>query len=209
MSTSTTNTHRAIVSLNLPKKVPALITYTSNIVDGMTDNPSFPAPTPTLAVITTAISALQTAETGTLARTKGAAATRDEKRAALVALMQQLRTYIQTVSDGNPATATSVIQSARLTVRKAATPRARVFTAKHGPVSGTAQLVAPSAGTRASYEWQYSPDGGKTWVTLPPTLQAKTSVSGLQPATVVELKYRAVTKTGATDWSPTVSLVVQ
>lgn len=96
----------------------------------MTNNPSFPSPTPTLAVLQTAVSA-----------------------------------------------------------------------AKPGAVSGVAVIVAPSAGARSSYEWQYSPDGGKTWVTAPPTVQAKTSVSGLATGTSVEFKYRAVTKDGAGDWS--------
>ncbi len=77
----------------------------------------------------------------------------------------------------------------------------RVFAARPGAVSGTVNLVAASAGHRASYEWQYSTDSGKTWVALPPTLQAKTSVSGLTPGWSVQFKYRVVTKTGAADWS--------
>ena len=209
MTTKNNSTHRSIVTLNLPEKVPALITYASGIAQGMTNNPSFPSPTPTIAVIQAAIADLQASETAALARAKGAVAVRNEKRAALVALLQQLRTYVQTTADPNPTTAPSLIQSAGMAVRKTVTRRARVFAAKVGSVSGTADLVTASAGPRASYEWQYSADGGKTWVTLPPTLQAKTNVGGLQSATTVEFKYRAVTKTGATDWSAPVSLVVQ
>jgi hypothetical protein len=44
---------------------------------------------------------------------------------------------------------------------------------------------------------------------LPPTLQAKTSVAGLMPGSTAEFKYRAVTRTGAEDWSPAVSLTIQ
>jgi len=43
-----------------------------------------------------------------------------------------------------------------------------------------------SAGHRASYDWEYSADGGKTWVLLPSTLQAKTSVTGLAAGTTVQ-----------------------
>jgi hypothetical protein len=70
-----------------------------------------------------------------------------------------------------------------------------------GSVSGTALLVAPAT-HRAAYEWQCSADGGKTWSVLPPTLQAKTSVTALQTGATVQFRYRSVTKTGAGDWSP-------
>jgi hypothetical protein len=66
-----------------------------------------------------------------------------------------------------------------------------------------------SAGHRASYEWQYSTDGGKTWVTAPPTLQAKTTVAGLVPGATVQFKYRPVTRAGGADWSQPISLMVQ
>jgi hypothetical protein len=59
---------------------------------------------------------------------------------------------------------------------------------KQGSVSGTAKITAVSAGHRASYEWQYSVDGGKTWVTAPATMQAKA---------------------GEGDWSQAVALLVK
>jgi hypothetical protein len=83
-----------------------------------------------------------------------------------------------------------------------ASRRARAFAARPGAVSGSAKVVAVSAGHRASYEWQYSIDGGKTWVTAPVTLQSKTTIAGFAPGS------RAVTKTGEGDWSQTVSLVI-
>jgi hypothetical protein len=55
---------------------------------------------------------------------------------------------------------------------------ARAFAAKPGPVAGVAKVTAVAASRRASYEWQYSPDRGKTWVTAPPTLQARFARAG-------------------------------
>jgi hypothetical protein len=50
------------------------------------------------------------------------------------------------------------------------------------------EVVAASAARRASYEWEYSTDGGKTWIAAPATLQAKTKISGLaQGATLLVL----------------------
>ncbi len=208
MTTSTKSIRRSTVTLQLPKSVPALIVYAQGIVKRMTENASFPNPAPSLAVVTAAIDALRTAETAALARTKGAAAVRNEKRVELVTLLQQLRAHIQTTADAELANGTSIIESAGVAVRKTATHRARAFAAKPGPVSGVATLVSASAARRASYEWQYSTDGGKTWITAPATLQAKTKVSGLPPGSTVQFKYRPVIKTGEGDWSQPVSLMV-
>jgi hypothetical protein len=71
------------------------------------------------------------------------------------------------------------------------------------------KLVVPSAARRASYEWQYSTDGGKTWIEIPQTLQARTTLGGLTALTTVEFRYRAVIKGGAADWSPPLTYVVK
>jgi hypothetical protein len=96
-----------------------------------------------------------------------------------------------------------------MAVRKVATRATRVFAATPGLVSGSAKLTATIAARRASYEWEYSLDGGKTWVTLPSTLQAKTTVAGLPVGTSVLFRYKAVTKTGEGDWSQGLSLLVK
>ena len=194
--------------LALPKRINLLITYADNVVTRMTGNASFPSPTPALATVSAAISDLQTAETATLARTKGAAAIRNAKRATLLILLQQLRMYVQSVVDGNEETAAAVIQSSGFALKKTPTRKPRTFAALAGAVSGTVKLVAPSAGRRVSYAWQYSADG-KTWIDLALTLQAKTTLSGQTPGTVLQFRYRWVTKTGQADWTAPVSLTVK
>lgn len=62
---------------------------------------------------------------------------------------------------------------------------------------------------RSFYEWQYSTDGGHTWVVVPSTLQARTTVSGLTPGATVQFRVRPVTKTGEGDWSQPTSLIVK
>jgi hypothetical protein len=88
-------------------------------------------------------------------------------------------------------------------------PRIPTLTSYPVRAAGRRKLVTALAGKRASYEWQYSVDGGKTWVAAPATLQAKTSVAGLAAGTTVQFRYLAVTKAGQGDWSPAVSLLVQ
>jgi hypothetical protein len=206
--TTATKTHRALAVLDLPRNVPALITYAVGIVNGMTGNAYFPTPSPALATVETATSDLQTAETVAQTRAKGAVAQRNAKQQALVSLLEQLRTYVQSTADASPENGPAIIQSARLALRKTPVRKALGFHAKAGSVSGSVKVVAPAAARRASYEWQYSTDGGKTWVTMPSTLQAKTSLSGLTPQTTIQLRYRAVLKGGEGDWSQAVSYVV-
>jgi len=203
-----TRTRRAIAILKLPRSVPAFITYAVGIVRAMTGNVYFPAPVPPLAELQFAIDDLQVAQTEAQTRVRGAAAFRNEKRGALVTLVEQLRMTVQTLADANPESAPAIIQSAGLAVRKPLVRAPRVFHASPGPVSGSVKIVAPLAADRASYDWQYSSDGGKTWTRLPTTLRSRTSLSGVVPSTTLLLKYRALTKAGEGDWSQLVSLLV-
>jgi len=127
----------------------------------------------------------------------------------LVALLEQVRAYVQSIADATPENGTSIIESAGLAVRKTPTHAARTFTAKAGAVSGTVKLYAASVGHRSAYQWEYSVDGGKTWVQAPVSLQAKTTISGLTPGQTVQFRYQPVSKTGPGDWSQTVSLIVK
>ncbi len=209
MTTPSKSPHRSIATLKLAKSVPALITQAQSIVQAMTNNPAFPAPTPPLATVTDAIHQLQTAETATLSRTKGAATSRNEKRNALTEQLAQLRNHVETVANANAETSASTIQSAGIGVKRTTVRAPRAFGAKPGAVSGSVTLLTQAAARRASYEWQYSNDAGKTWVTAPNTLQAKTTIAGLTPGANVAFRSRPVTKAGEGDWSQPSSLIVK
>jgi hypothetical protein len=159
LGTTNQSIHRATVSMNLPKKNADLVLYGNNVVQKMTNNPVFPTPTPTLVALTLAVTDLHNAETAALSRAKGTATVRNGKRAVLVALLQQLRGYVQAV---------------------------------------------------ASYAWEYSLDGGKTWVAAPITTQGRTTIAGLPSGTTVQFRYLAVTpKGGQGNWSQPLSLLVK
>jgi hypothetical protein len=207
--TPTKSVHRSIVSLKLPRPTGALVTCAHGIVTAMTGNPAFPTPMPTLASVMVAITDLQNAETAALSRVKGAVTARNDKRGVLVTLLQQLKGYIQQTADANPDNGAAIIESAGVFLKKTPVRAPRTFTAAAGAVSGMAKLAVPSAGHRVFYEWQYSVDGGKTWVTAPATLRARVVISGLTPATTVLFQYRSVTKAGEGNWSQSVSLQVK
>jgi hypothetical protein len=203
------STHRSLVSLHLPRPVPALIPYAQAVIVAMTNNPHFPTPLPALADVSAAIAALQTAETAALSRLKGTIVVRNDKRAALVTLMQELRNYVQKTADADPQNGAAIIQSSGFPVRKMPLAKQRVFTAKPGVVSGSVVVTAAPAAKRASYEWQYSTDGGKTWIEAAPSLRAKTTIPNLPVASSVQLRYRPVTKAGPGDWSQPLAVVVK
>jgi hypothetical protein len=199
--------HRAIAVLSLPVKVEDLINLAQVIVKGMTGNANFPTPTPPVATVQAALTDLVTAQAAATVRTKGAAALRNEKKQALVTLLEEWRTYVQSTADASPENGPSIIESSGMALRKTPVRKPLGFHAKLGAVSGSVKIVAPAAAQRASYEWQYSTDG-KTWVAMPSTLQAKTSLSGLTPQTTVQFRYRAVVKSGEENWSQPISILV-
>jgi hypothetical protein len=200
--------NRTLVALKLPRGVSALITYALGLVTALTGNAHFATPSPALADITTAIGDLQTAQAN-LSRTKGAVAARNDKKEALVQLLQELRAYVQKTADADPENGAAIVQSSGLPARKAVVHKARVFAARPGASSGSVEVLAPVAARRASYEWQFSTDGGKTWTESAPSMRARTTISGLPVASMVQVRFRSVTKAGPSDWSQPVTIVVK
>jgi hypothetical protein len=201
--------NRAIVALKLPLPVPQLIKTAQAIVAAMTGNPAFPSPNPPLPTTTGSIATLATAETATQARTKGTAEARNAARTALLSELHVAKSYVQQVADASPDQAEAIITSAGMHVAKSAARTKAPFAVKLGPVSGSVHLAAKAAARRASYDWEWSGDGGKTWTLVPSTLQAKTSITGLPVGTIVLFRYRAVTKTGEGDWVEAISALVK
>ncbi len=200
---------RTFVSANLPRPVPLLIPFAQNVVQQMTGNAHFLTPTTPLADVSAAIAALQAAETATLSGLKGTVVVRNDRKAALVTLMGELRNYVQKTADADAQNAAAIIQSSGFSLRKTPARKPRVFAAKPGAVSGSVDVVTARASVRASYEWQYSVDGGKTWIEAPPSLRSSTTIVGLPIAVSVQLRSRAVTKAGPGDWTQPLAIVVK
>ena len=200
--------HRTLVTIKLNLPVPALIKAVKAVAAALTNNPHFPNLNPSLATLNASLAALDAAETATKTRAKGTVPPRNAARMQLLSDMYAAKASVQQVADANPEQAEAIIASAGMGVRKS-TPHAKpTFSARAGVTSGSVKLAARAAALRASYEWEWSGDGGKTWTQAAPTLQAKTGISGLPVGTNVQFRYRAVTKTGAADWSQVTSLLV-
>ena len=203
-----TTVHRVIAVLKLPAQVALIISIAKAIIVALTGNKAFPTPQPTLAVISSAIADLETAEASARSRVKGAVAARNEKRAALVTLLEQLRGYVQTIADADQPHAAALIGSAGMHVKQVTARGKRTFTVAQGNVTGSVTLTAPATRGRVSYEWEVSTDGGKTWQQLPPTTRSRAIITGLQPGVDHAFRTRTVTTNGATNWSAVITRIV-
>jgi hypothetical protein len=205
---TTSKVQRLLLVGKLPLAVLALIKFVQGLIAALTNNAHLPSPNPPLVKLTASLNALVTAEAATKTRAAGTVPARDAARLQVISDVHALKAYVQQVADANPDQAAAIITSAGFTTRKATVRVKPPFAAKPGLVSGSVKLVARSAGLRASYEWQMSTDEGKTWLVIPPSLQAHTTVVGLAVTTTVLFRYRAITKAGPGDWSLTTSIVV-
>jgi hypothetical protein len=196
------------VTLDLPKPVLALLALAKAIQAAIAANPGiFKTPVPPLAQLASDLAALDTAQAA-IASVKGAVEARNAKRVIVVADLHALRAYVQGLCDADPANAASIAQAAKMSTRPPPKHTKNDLNVKAGPTSGTLAITARLTVARASHEWEYSTDGGKTYLAAAPTLQAKTTITGLVPGTAVLVRHRAITKTGPADWSAAVSAIV-
>jgi hypothetical protein len=207
---SSTRTVRSIAVLKLTNQVKHTISFAQSVASAIVaGSASFPSPTPPMATFQADIAALVTAETAALARAKGAVDIRNAKLAVLKTDLENLKAYVQSVADAaNPTNAAAIIESAGMAVRKTTLHDKATLAVEQGSVSGTVVIRAKAVARRASYGWQYSTDQ-KTWTTLPQTLQAKTGVSGLTPATTYFFRVQGLISTGEGNWSDPVSFLVK
>jgi hypothetical protein len=197
----TESMHRIIAVTRLPRSIPALLRATQAIVTALDGNPSFPSPSPSLATLTAALADLEDAEVARQTRTRGTRKRRDEKLASLLVLLGLLRGHVQSVADASPDRAASLIESAGMSVKRPAIQSKPPFAVSDGRVSGSVVLAVRSAGDRAGYAWQWSPDEGVTWHDAPGTTQTKTVLAGLPLGKLCAFRHRVQTRDGAGDWS--------
>jgi hypothetical protein len=193
----------------MPANASSLVVFARAIVEAMTKNPWFTTPVPPLSKLQAAIDQLDKANTAALSRTTGLAGAKNEARKKLVDLLHLVKAYVQSVADENPDEAASIITSAALHVVGKSLVVKLTLAVRKGRVSGSVELVAKAVAKLATYDWQVSEDGGKTWIDLPRTLQAKTTRSGLVTGRTYWFRTRALTRRWATNWSDPVAYVVQ
>jgi hypothetical protein len=198
---------RIIVAFKIPRRNNDRFNYARSVATAMMANPHFPSPKPTLADFEAHIDAAAAANAFVLIGPIGSAAQRDARFAAVQTDLEQLRAYVQRVADASTGEARAIIESAGMNVKRPGLHDKPLLAVKVGPVSGSVVVVAKAAGDRATYEWQYSRTG-EPWIDVSPTRQAKKVLKGLVPGGVYQVRVRAVTLRGRSDFGDAVSFMV-
>lgn len=202
----------AVFLISKLRKLGSFIAKVQNIVLEITNHSTiFVTPAPPLATVTGDIAALEAAESLALTRAHGTAAARNLKYDVVVNDIRALQRYVQDLADmaDSEAEAIAVIQASGFNLKVNGVHVKPDLEVKNGTVSGTVKLIAKAAANRASYNWQQSTNNQATWTDLPPTLQAKTTVSGLTVGARVFFRFRPVIKGGAGNWSQSVWIIIQ
>lgn len=177
----------------------------------------FPAPNPPISDIRDQIVVVDDAEVLVDTNVKGAAAARNVQRSILVGMLECELTYVQSVADKSDTNeqAVSTIEAAGLEVATVPQRNSAILTVKQGPTAGSAMLdayAAKLAGGKAKtfYNWQYTADGGATFVNLPSTPKSKTMVANLDVLRTYGFRVCVTNPDGiAGAWSQVVTFLVQ
>jgi hypothetical protein len=197
-----------VLGLNKQAGIPVYIVRATAIVNAMEANPKlFPSPIPSFAQVKADITALTDAETAYKSHL-GTKAVRDDKHAVVIADMSQLHAYVLQIATASPSQALIIADAASMTVPRPPTPRHKSDLSVKQTVSGVVHMVAKATKGAKANNWQYSSDGGKTWIDLPETTRAQATVQNLTSGATVLFRQRALTKAGLTDWCSPVTHVV-
>jgi hypothetical protein len=191
--------------------MPLLITRARLIFTKMSGNPWFPQSDPPLSELGAAIDDLHKAQVTTLTRVVGSVPARNKKRRDLVSLLERLALYVETIANANLENAFAIVESAGMFVKNTRGRSPVVFHLEPTGRRGEVRAVAPSAGDRVGYEFQYSLEGGETWLPFPQafTNHSTAPLPRLTPGTIVHVRYRVTIKGVTGNWSAAVWIKVE
>lgn len=190
--------------------VPHKIENDRFIVTSMTGNPNFSTPSPTLASITTAINALETAYLTAQGGGVDDTAMMHARQDALDALMKTLGYYVEGIANNNPLTAEAVVLSAGMAIKNSSTRQAREFSVDPGEHPGEVWLQTKYA-RNASFVWQMStnPLNETDWNIIGVSTQSSFAKTGLTSATRYYFRVAVVDKNGQGPWSHVLNMIAQ
>jgi hypothetical protein len=168
-----------------------------------------PSPLLTLAIFQSDVDALAQAESNTRTRTASSFAARDVRLSRVVADLDFIRAYAQFLVDASPEDAPVIAAKAGMVVthaRNVARSSLRLTKSKtmvHG-VDAFAKVTA----TRQSHYWQYSIDGGRTFIDAGMTSKGRTTLGAFTPGMTVVVRHRSFDRNALGDWGDPVAIIV-
>jgi hypothetical protein len=183
----------------------------TTILEWMKDNPKYPTPSPTLAVVQTAFDAYKVATADAAQGGVENTAIRNARRAELVSLLRQLANYISATANGDIETLLSsgfpAQKNGRSPIGPLPAPNAPVV--RKGPVSGSLTAVTAPVFGASVYNWRTALASAPTvYVQTKQSTAARFTFEGLTPGQVYNIELNAVGSAGTSDWSDAGSLMV-
>ncbi|MEQ1733903.1 MAG: hypothetical protein ABL940_09525 [Bacteroidia bacterium] len=148
-----------------------------------------------LANVTTAINNLHTAILTAAKGTVGSVSHMHETERVLVQLLSVLRAYVEMVAN-NSIDAKTIIEAAGMDAVKnggGGTPVSELTITSLG--NGAVQISVPRNTGEKAFIYQYSTDGGTTWLELDYSYLATITLRNQTPATVLHFRFAPISKT--------------
>ena len=168
-----------------------------------------------VALLLTKIQALDTAQKAIATKALGTIPARNLAAAALTTSLETARALVQELVDAKPDQATFIIESAAMLSSTVRTFTKAILAATQAQPGGLVHLVA-NVGVltadikgRVFFNWEYSIDGGKTWIAAPSTPHGDTSLAGLTPMVTYSFRTCVTARNNTTPWSQAVTLLVR
>jgi hypothetical protein len=192
-----------------PRSNYKFVSYLLKVADGLNNHTAtFTNAVPSPADIKKAADDLSAANAKAKHGTPADTADRDSKRQAAEELADHVVVYVRTtvrVKAANAADAANMILGVGLAIKTLAKRNKAQLAATYDRVSGDVYLVARAVAANAMYLWEWSLDQ-KSWVSIPQTMVAKTTVPNLAPGQVYAFRFRAQTRKGMGEYSMVVTL---
>ncbi len=194
----------AVLNIRKLKKIETFSAKAKLIRTSMNGNawfPSCPVNVTNGGTLDLAIQALDVAITKALTRVKGAVQARAVDYKTVLDYLHQLMAYTQTVSDSNPVNSEAIIISSGFDVKHLGIAGKDAITVKpkKGESGTMIAKVKKIAGTVANL-WEYSLDGGKTWVDMDATSKGTIEITGLKPGSSIIVNNRPVLRKSKGTW---------
>ncbi len=188
-----------------------LVKDSQTIVTSMTNNPSYPSPSPTLANITTAINDFSLAIEKAADGGKTLTLIKNQKRTALGALMRNLASYVHVACKGDLAVLTSsgfpIQKPARTPVGPLPAPEAP--TLDFGDRTGQLDASTTPVPNAFTYTWRVALASAPThYLQRIQTTAASIVFENLTPGQIYAVDVNAFGTAGASDWSDASELMV-
>lgn len=211
---------RAVFDIPDMRRVAPVVARAEAMHAGMAADPgTYANPPLALPDFKILITDVQAAQVAVRTRVIGAAATRDVHLRALIGGMETERVFIQALADTTPSHAIQLIQNAGLVVAASTASTKLLLVLRNGPQPGSVACdanVGLLVGAEAKhpyaarfYGWQYTVDGGDTFLPSATTATGKALLTGLTPLTVVGVRVNITLGGVTSEWTDVATILVR